>query len=161
MKALIRLCRCNRLICAFDVRKDIKHVFLWPGSIYFLLPPGVGKRGTCSPPPPPPTSRHCRIMNDFFFAFGGLVGGGGGHGNLPPSLPLPHPVHIYLCRCGGWRDRQVIQDSAWLALVIIKLTGIIFAALKLPAYKAEGFICFGVLRPSQHYLGYFWASQFT
>ena len=54
MKALIRLCRCNRLICAFDVRKGIKQVFLWPGSIYFLLPPGVGKRGTSSPPPPPP-----------------------------------------------------------------------------------------------------------
>ena len=93
MKALIRLCRCNRLICAFDVRKGIKQTFLWPGFVYFLLPPGVGKRGTCTPPPPP---RHCRIMNDFFFflAFDGLVvgsggGGGGGKGICHPLYPCP------------------------------------------------------------------------
>ena len=65
----------------------------------FLLPPGVGKRGTSSPPP----SRHCRIMNDFFFffffffAFGGLVeGGGGGHGNLLPTPFSPTPPNPYI-----------------------------------------------------------------
>ena len=91
MKALIRLCRCNRLICAFDVRKGIKQTFLWPGFVYFLLPPGVGKRATCTPPHP----RHCRIMNDFFFflAFDGLVvGSGGGRGArefATPFTPAP------------------------------------------------------------------------
>ena len=101
MKALIRLCRCNRLTCAFAVRKGIKQVFLWPGSIYFLLPPGVGKRGTCSPPPPPPPSWHCRIMNDFFFlAFGGLVVGGGEGAcefATPPSLYPYSTQSIYIC----------------------------------------------------------------
>ena len=77
--------------------------------------------------PPRHTHTHswlCRIMNEFFMlAFGGWGGGWECH----PPLPLPHPIHIYLCGCGGWRDRQVIQDSTWLALVI-KPAGIIFAA---------------------------------
>ena len=97
MKALIRLCRCNRLVCAFDVRKGIKQIFLWSGSIYFLLPPGVGKRGTCSPSPPPPP-QHCRIMNDFFFfffflAFDGLVveGRGAWEFATPFTAAPPNP----------------------------------------------------------------------
>ena len=132
MKALIRLCRCNRLICAFDVRKGIKQVFLWPGSIYFYCLQGWAK-GAQVPPSPLPALQNNEWFFFFFFFFfflrsvGWLRGGGMGICYPPPFL-LPHPIHIYLCRCGGWRDRQVIQDSAWLVLVIIKLAGIIFAA---------------------------------
>ena len=59
-------------------------------------------------------------------------GGGGGAWEFAPPHFLPNPIHIYLYGCGGWRDRQVIQDSAYLARMIIKLARIIFAALKLP-----------------------------
>ena len=94
MKALIRLCRCNRLICAFDVRKGIKQIFLWPGFVYFFIASRGGQKGHMHPPPPPP--RHCRIMNDFFFLFGvrwvGCEewGGGGGAREFPtPFTPAP------------------------------------------------------------------------
>ena len=128
MKALIRLCRCNRLICAFDVRKGIKQVFLWTGSIYFYCLQGSAK-GAHAPPTPRPHSRHCRIMNDFFFFFGVrwlcVCGGRGGAWNLSSPYPIQS---IYICvgvvaeGTGGY-----LQDSAWLALVI-KPAGIIFAA---------------------------------
>ena len=78
----------------------------------------------------------------FFFFFdvrwvgcvgeGGWGGGWGGDREFAPPHFLPNPIHIYLYGCGGWRDRQVIQDSAYLARMIIKLARIIFAALKLP-----------------------------
>ena len=103
MKALIRLCGCNRLICAFDVCKSIKQVFLWPCSIYFYcLRPGSwgGQKGTCSPPPPPPplpTSQNNERVLFFLFIFyfifflplGGLVGGGCMEIYPPPLTPTP------------------------------------------------------------------------
>ena len=98
MKALIRLCRCNRLICAFDVRKGIKQVFLWTGSVYFYCPQGSAK-GAHAPPTPRPHSRHCRIMNDFFFfflAFGGCVCGGGGMEFVIPLTPTPSNPYIFV-----------------------------------------------------------------
>ena len=67
--------------------------------------------------------------------FGGLVvGKRGGAWEFAPPHFLPNPIHIYmyLYGCGGWRDRQVIQDSAYLARMVIKLARIIFAAYKLP-----------------------------
>ena len=128
---------CNRLICAIDVRKGIKQLSLWPGSTFFIASRGAQKgqlqimarvylffiasRGG--------QKEHCRIMNFFFFFFWRSVGwlwgvGGGCIGICHPPLPLPHPIHIYLSGCGGWRDRL----SEWLALEIIKLAEIIFAA---------------------------------
>ena len=106
--------------------------FLMARLYLFLLPPGVGERGTCSTPHPTPALQN----NEWFFfcvyvRWIGCRGGGGGGGDMGiwhPALPLPHPIHIYLCGCGSWRDRQVIQDSAWVTLVIIKLARIIFAA---------------------------------
>ena len=72
----------------------------------------------------------------FFFFFwrlvGWLCGGGAGTWEFAPPHFLPNPIHIYSYGYGGWRDRQVIQDSAYLARMIIKLARIIFAALKLP-----------------------------
>ena len=75
----------------------------------------------------------------FFFLVWRSVGwlcvgerGGGGAWEFAPPHFLPNPIHIYLYGCGGWRDRQVIQDSAYLARMNIKLARIIFAALKLP-----------------------------
>ena len=96
--------------------------------LFFIASRG-GQKGHMLPlnplsPPPPPALRN----NEFYRRSVGWLWGGGGIEFAIPPLPLPHPIHIYLCGCGGWRDRQVIQDSAWLALVIIKLAKIIFAA---------------------------------
>ena len=71
----------------------------------------------------------------FYVRWVGCVGeveGGGGAWEFAPPHFLPNLIHIYLYGCGGWRDRQVMQDSAYLARMIIKLARIIFAALKLP-----------------------------
>ena len=118
-----------------------------------------------------PSKQDLSECSFFFFFFDvrwiGCGGGGGGGGTdggawkfAPPHfLPNPIHIHVYLYGCGGWRDRQVIQDSAYLARMIIKLARIIFAAYKLINKLKVSFVCFGVLRPSQHYLGYFWAGQ--
>ena len=74
--------------------------FLMARLYLFLLPPGLGKRGTCSPPyPNHPLSRHCWIMNDFF---GGVrwvgceVRGGGAWKFATPLYPYP-TQSIYIC----------------------------------------------------------------
>ena len=111
MKVLIRLCRCNRLICAIDVRKGIKQVSLWPGSIFFITSRG-GQKGQLQIMARLYlffiTSRggqkgHCRIMNDFFLAFGGW--GGGGHKNLPPTF-TPTPLNPYIFVWVWWLKGQ-------------------------------------------------------
>ena len=114
MKALIRLCRCNRLICAFDVRKGIKQVFLWPGSIYFYCFQGWAKGAHAPPPPPALQNNECFFFFFFFvrWVVCGGGGGGGGHGNLPPPF-TPTPPNPYIFVCVWWlKGQQVIQDSA-------------------------------------------------
>ena len=101
MTALIRLCRCNRLICAFDVRKGIKQVFLWPGFIYFYCLQGWAKGAHVSPPPPP--TRHCRIMNDFFFWRSVVVEG---HGNLSPPPLTSTPPNPFIFVWVWWLKGQ-------------------------------------------------------
>ena len=105
MKALIRLCRCNRLICAFDVRKGIKQVSLWPGSIYFYCLQGWAKGAHASPHTPTPLPA---LQNNecFFFWRSVVVGGGGeGHGNLSPP-PYPYPPNPYIFVWVWWLKGQ-------------------------------------------------------
>ena len=95
MKALIRLCRWNRLICAFDVRKGIKQVSLWPGSIYFYCLQGwaKGAHATPHPLPTPPTPQHCRIMIFLGVQWVSCWG------SIEFATPLyPYPTqYIYIC----------------------------------------------------------------
>ena len=111
--------------------------------LFFIASRG-GQKGHMLPPPQPPRPHPgiCRIMNDFFLfgvrwvgcvcvlGGGGGGGGGGGDGNLPPSPLYPYPTQsIYIC-VGVVAERTVMLSRILhgLALVIVKLAGIIFAA---------------------------------
>ena len=146
MKTLIRLCTgCNRLICAFDVRKGIKQVFLWPGSIYLSLLPGVGKRGICSPPPPP---RHCRTMNDWLWGRGVM-------GICSPFTSTPPNPYIFVWV--WWLKGQAGYPGFCMASTCTYQTSQNYlCSLEITCIRRKVlFVCFGVLLPSQHYLGYF------
>ena len=122
----------------------------------------LGQKGHMLPPPPP-----LAFQNNEWFFFCPVdwlcvcVCGGGGDENLAPFTPTPPNPYIFVWV--WWLKGQAGYPGFCMASTgNYQTIQNYFCSLEITWIRLKVlFVCFGVLRPSQHYLGYFWAGQFT